>query len=58
MHKTLASDFAAKSIKQACVRSAEEDLPLKDEGSRIFTNLEGGYISFKNFGKVENAFFS
>ena len=50
-------DFAAKSIKQACVRMAEKDLPVKNKRSQIFGNLGGGNISFKNFGKLEKAFY-
>jgi Flp pilus assembly protein TadD len=42
--RNIESDFAAKSIKQACVRMAEKDLPVKNERSQIFANLGGGHI--------------
>jgi hypothetical protein len=54
--KNVVSDVAAASIKQACVKSAEQELSRGEIG-QAFSNLEGGYISFNNFGAVGKAFY-
>jgi hypothetical protein len=54
--RNVVSDVAATSIKQACVRSAEQALTQGEIG-RVFSNPEGGYISFNSYGTVEKAFY-
>ena len=47
-------DFAAKSIKQACVRKWQKRTPGEEQAQSRCLAIRGN-ISFKNFGKIEKA---